>query len=54
VDFAVKVGRSIGDHWIVSAGYRTLEGGADVTDVYNFAWFNDLVVAARFRWGGEL
>jgi hypothetical protein len=53
VDFALELGRDIGAHWIVSAGYRTLEGGADVTDVYNFAWFNDVVVSVVYRWGGD-
>jgi len=24
----------------VSAGYRTVEGGADVDEVYNFAWLH--------------
>jgi hypothetical protein len=54
VDFALELGRGIGPHWIVSAGYRTLEGGADVTEVYNFAWFNDVVLSIVYRWGGDL
>lgn len=27
----------------ISAGYRTIEGGADVDEVYTFAWLNTLV-----------
>lgn len=28
-------------------GYRTLEGGADNGEVYNFAWFHSLTLGAR-------
>lgn len=28
------------DTWRLGAGYRTVEGGADVDVVYNFAWFH--------------
>ena len=37
---ALKVGYDFDERWSVAAGYRTVEGGADVDDVYNFAWFN--------------
>lgn len=40
IDLAVKVGYDISPTLAVTLGYRTLEGGADVDDVYNFAWFN--------------
>jgi len=26
--------------WSLGFGYRTIEGGADVESVYNFAWFH--------------
>lgn len=26
--------------WSISLGYRTVEGGADITEVYNFAWIH--------------
>ncbi len=31
------------------AGYRLLEGGADNTRVYNFAWVNQVLVGVRYR-----
>jgi hypothetical protein len=30
-------------------GYRTLEGGADTDDVYNFAWFNTVSMSATYQ-----
>lgn len=39
-DVALKLGYDVGDRWRVAAGYRTVEGGADVTSVYNFAWLH--------------
>jgi len=48
-DLALKVSYDIGDRWSVAGGYRTVEGGADVDEVYNFAWFNYAVVSAAYR-----
>jgi len=48
-DVAIKVAFDVTDRWSVAAGYRTLEGGADVEDVYNFAWFHFAVVSGAFR-----
>jgi hypothetical protein len=48
-DTALKLQYTINDHWGLSAGYRTLEGGADVESVYNFAWLHYAVVSASFR-----
>lgn len=31
------------------AGYRTVEGGADVEEPYNFAWLHYLVVSGCWR-----
>ena len=39
-DAALKLGFDLSDRWRLSAGYRTLEGGADVESVYNFAWIH--------------
>jgi hypothetical protein len=38
------------ERWSVGLGYRTLEGGADNSDVYTFAWLHQvfLTVEARF------
>jgi hypothetical protein len=52
-DLSLKLGYDIGERWGVAFGYRTVEGGADVDDVYNFAWFNYAVVSASYHWGGE-
>ena len=49
IDLALKIGYDINDRWSVTAGYRTLEGGADVDDVYSFAWFNAAVVSGVVR-----
>jgi len=48
-DVALKLGYDINDRWSVTAGYRTVEGGADVDEVYNFAWFNYAVVSGVVR-----
>lgn len=48
-DIALKLHYAFNDHWGLSTGYRTLEGGADVASVYNFAWLHYAVVAGIFR-----
>jgi hypothetical protein len=48
-DVSLQLRRTLSDRWDVGAGYRTVEGGADVDEVYNFAWFHALVVSAAFR-----
>jgi hypothetical protein len=48
-DIALKLQYAINDRWGLSAGYRTLEGGADVEAVYNFAWLHYAVVSGTFR-----
>jgi hypothetical protein len=40
VDATAKLGYDLGNRWTVLAGYRTVEGGADVDAVYNFAWLH--------------
>lgn len=49
VDAALKVYADVGERWSVGAGYRTVEGGADVEEVYNFAWLHYAVVSLRAR-----
>jgi len=49
IDLALKIAYDINDRWSVTAGYRTVEGGADVDEVYNFAWFNYAVVSGVVR-----
>lgn len=48
-DIALKQYYEINDNWGVSAGYRTLEGGADVESVYNFAWLHYAVLSGSYR-----
>jgi len=48
-DIDLKLLYTINDHWGLSAGYRTVEGGADVESVYNFAWFHYAVVSGIYR-----
>ena len=48
-DVSLKAGYDLGDRWTVSAGYRTVEGGADVDSVYAFAWLHYGVVSLEYR-----
>ena len=48
-DGTIQVGYTINDQWSVSAGYRTVEGGANVEEVYNFAWFHYAVAGLNFK-----
>ena len=47
VDASLKLGYQAGRRWSLHAGYRTVEGGADVSEVYTFAWLNYAVVSFR-------
>ncbi|UCF69374.1 MAG: hypothetical protein JSV80_08910, partial [Acidobacteriota bacterium] len=49
VDLALKFGYDLSERWGITAGYRTVEGGADIEEVYNFAWFQYAVVSGVFR-----
>lgn len=49
VDLALKVGYDFNDRWGITAGYRTVEGGVDIEEVYNFAWFQYAVISGVFR-----
>jgi hypothetical protein len=49
VDASLKAGYDLGDNWTLGAGYRTVEGGADVTSVYNFAWLHYAVLSLTWR-----
>lgn len=48
-DTAVKLGYEVGSRWMISGGYRTLEGGADVDSVYNFAWLHYGALSVTYR-----
>lgn len=48
-DIAAKMGYAISERWEIAFGYRTIEGGADVEEVYNFAWLHFAVGSVRLR-----
>lgn len=48
-DAALKLGYEVNDRWALRLGYRTLEGGADVESVYNFAWLHYALISAAYR-----
>jgi hypothetical protein len=47
IDLGLRLDYELNPRWSIGAGYRTLEGGADTDDVYNFAWFNSAVISTR-------
>ncbi len=48
-DVAIKVSRWLGDRISASAGYRMVEGGADIEKVYTFAWIHYAVASVRYE-----
>ncbi len=48
-DVALKLGYVLTDQWTITGGYRTVEGGADVESVYNFAWLHYAVAGVSWR-----
>jgi hypothetical protein len=48
-DAAVKLGYRATDRLSVHAGYRMVEGGADVPSTYSFAWVHYGVASVRWR-----
>ena len=48
-DVACKVCYDLSHGWSISGGYRMVEGGADVEEVYNFAWLHYAVISALYR-----
>jgi hypothetical protein len=49
IDAAMKVGYDLRDDLTLQAGYRTLEGGADVEETYNFTWLHYAVASIVWR-----
>lgn len=49
LDLGLKVVRDVGRNWQVGAGYRTLEGGVDNDEVYNFAWLHYGFASLAYR-----
>jgi hypothetical protein len=50
VDASVKLGYDLGGPWTIQTGYRMVEGGADVPEVYSFAWLHYAVASVVWRW----
>ncbi len=48
-DIAPQLAYSVSDLVDIGFGYRVIEGGADVEQVYNFAWFNSVIGSVRFK-----
>ena len=48
-DVAVKLGYRATPRLSLHAGYRMVEGGADVPEAYSFAWLHYAVAAVRWR-----
>ena len=49
IDATFKLGRDLGSRWALRAGYRMVEGGADVNSVYTFAWLHYAAVSLVVR-----
>jgi hypothetical protein len=49
LDLALKLRYELNERWNVGAGYRTLEGGVDNDDVYNFSWFNYAILTVGYQ-----
>ena len=49
IDLGLTLRYDIAPRWFVGGGYRLLEGGADNSEVYSFAWFHYLTVSAGYR-----
>lgn len=49
VDAALEIERDLGASWALQLGYRTVEGGADVAEVYSFAWLHYAVASLVWR-----
>lgn len=48
-DLALKLGYRLTPQVSLHAGYRMVEGGADVEETYNFAWLHYAVASVRWR-----
>ena len=48
-DVALKISREMSTRWSLAAGYRLVEGGADVEEVDTFAWLHFAVASVTWR-----
>jgi hypothetical protein len=49
IDAALTLGRNLDAGVSLNAGYRTVEGGADIDEVYSFAWLHYAVFSLRWE-----
>jgi hypothetical protein len=49
IDLGVGLGYQLSRSWQVAVQYRVLEGGADIEEVYNFAWFNSALLTLGYN-----
>lgn len=49
VDAALTAGYDLSTQWTLNVGYRVLEGGADVPQVYNFALLHYALLSIQWR-----
>jgi hypothetical protein len=49
LDGVLKLRVDLTDRWTGGVGYRTLEGGADVSSVYTFSWLHYGVLSVAYR-----
>lgn len=47
IDLGASMNYQISEPWRVGLEFRLLEGGADIDELYNFAWFNSALVTAQ-------
>lgn len=50
IDFGIFSNYSINNDWKIGAGYRTIEGGADNSKVYTFAWLHYFGTQIKFEY----
>jgi hypothetical protein len=48
LDLSLKAKYDLSKNWTVAAGYRMLEGGADVDKVFTFAWLHYATASISF------
>lgn len=48
IDATLRLGYDVRDDLAIRAGYRTVEGGADVTSVYSFTWLHYAAVSVEW------
>ena len=49
LDLGLLARYDVSDARYLAGGYRTLERSADNDSVYNFAWFNYVILSAGYR-----